>query len=595
VGSNPIGWHVIALLYRWAGVLFFVYALVLLWPHLESHLQWLGALMLVYPGFLQQAQSATKVRHIATFFLFALSLYLMILAEKRPKQARYLYPLSWLTVFIHLFTTEYFSGLELIRPLLLWILIAGSNQKTRDALARVAIKYVPYLLITAFFFWCRLVYFPVSFHTMSRVREINTFMGGFQSSLVSTVLGLVNTALNDLIYLTLQVWVNAIINFDGFTFQSRVAWFAFGLGILLTGCFAFFHDIKDGETSNNSSTASVFAAGFIAFALGGMPIWAIGKDISSGGWADRFALAPLLGACLMVLALLLWFVRPSAQKFMLGFLLVFSIAAQVWTINVYRRDWQTQLDYYWQLYWRAPALRSGTALFSSEQPSLSVTHYADVTYALNVLYNYETENGSLPYWYFSRTFFDYRQNIPINRRLRNLEFDGNTSDGIAVLHQTGVSCLRVLDTVYVGDPLYTEGQDALIALSNLSRIIPDPEAVGPDPDIFGPEPAHEWCYFFEKADLARQTKDWQTVIDLYQQAKKAGFAPDFGAEYVPFIEAYAQRGDWQKAYELTLAAQKKNSGLKKMLCTNWQRLSAIPSADPKVIEKVKQSVACTNF
>src|SRR6185503_626617 len=32
VGSNPIGWHVIALLYRWAGVLFFVYALVLLWP-----------------------------------------------------------------------------------------------------------------------------------------------------------------------------------------------------------------------------------------------------------------------------------------------------------------------------------------------------------------------------------------------------------------------------------------------------------------------------------------------------------------------------------------------------------------------------------
>src|SRR5947207_3406759 len=60
VGSNPIGWHIITLLYRWAGVLVFTYALMLLWPRYESHLRWLGALILVYPGFLQQSQASTK-------------------------------------------------------------------------------------------------------------------------------------------------------------------------------------------------------------------------------------------------------------------------------------------------------------------------------------------------------------------------------------------------------------------------------------------------------------------------------------------------------------------------------------------------------
>ena len=28
VGSNPIGWHIVTLLYRWAGILFFILALI---------------------------------------------------------------------------------------------------------------------------------------------------------------------------------------------------------------------------------------------------------------------------------------------------------------------------------------------------------------------------------------------------------------------------------------------------------------------------------------------------------------------------------------------------------------------------------------
>src|SRR5258706_9756343 len=596
VGSNPIGWHIVTLFYRWAGVLLFVYALILLWPRYEDHLRWLGALILVYPGFLQQSQSATKARHIATFFLFALSVYLMILAVKRPKWARFLFPLSWLTAFAHLSTTEYFAGLELLRPVLLWMLLATDKEKILRSIGRVVVKYIPYLLILVFYFWCRIVFFPVYLNTMSHIGNLQSLSSGLHKSLVGTTLLLFDRAFFDLINLTLQVWISTIINFDGLTFQNKVAWFAFGLGVLLTVIFAFFQDVNEKETSDRPSPASVFVVGFFSFIVGALPIWAIGKEISAGNWSDRYSLAPLLGACLMVMALLLWFVRPSGQKIILSFLLVFSIAAQVWVVYVYRLDCGTHRDYYCHLAWRAPALQPGTALFSWGQPSTSVTQF-DEGFALNILYHYRTESGMLPYLLYTEigAQFDYKPGIQIRYHVRNLEFDGNTSESISVLHHGSSSCLGVLDPIYTDDPLFFDGADIVMPVSNPSRIIPDPKAVSPDPNIFGLEPAHRWCYFFEKADLARQTKDWNNAITLYEQSKKAGYAPNFGAEYIPFIEAYAQVGDWQKAYDLTLAAQKLTRGTRKMLCANWLRLSGLPSANTKVIDQVKRSLKCTNF
>lgn len=58
------------------------------------------------------------------------------------------------------------------------------------------------------------------------------------------------------------------------------------------------------------------------------------------------------------------------------------------------------------------------------------------------------------------------------------------------------------------------------------------------------------------------------------------------------FDFYAQMGDWQKANDLTIAAQDQTPGLRKMLCANWSRLSEVPSSDTKVIEQVKQSLSC---
>ena len=593
VGSKPIGWQIASLTLRAAGTLFFVYALIQCWPEYKKQLYWLGALLAVYPGFIQQEQSAAFSRHIMTLFLFCLSLYLMAVAIKQPKWARLFFPLSWIATFMHLITIEYFSGVEFMRPVLIWILVANGFKKDSQTLRKVVLYSLPYVLVTALFFWIRFVYFPTALQTFARLDNIDSTLSGFETSFLGASLNLFNKALWDVLYSTLQVWTDAIIGLGGVTFQQRITWFAFGLGGLFALAFWFFYNTKEDETQNRTSPLLIIFIGLLMFVSSAIPIWAIGKEVSTGGWNERFTLAPMFGASLTLIGLVLLFIRPAGQKWILGFLLMFSIATQVVMADSYRRDWKIQPEFYWQLYWRAPALQTDTAVYSFAYPSYMITHDMDATWAVNLLYHFQTPNGSIPYMFITPEYERYiTPDTAYKFPARNLMFNGNSSNNIAIFHQTDSSCLRVLDSVYMYDPLLDEGSQRLIPISNLSRIIPDPQPASPDTDIFGPEPPHTWCYFFQKADLARQLKEWNNVIDLYQQAQGLGLTPKYGAEYIPFIEAYAQTGDWQTAYDLTIAAKKLSQQQKRMLCTNWYRLAEIPSADMEMVERIVRDLPC---
>ncbi|MBE3038876.1 MAG: hypothetical protein IMZ62_08710, partial [Chloroflexi bacterium] len=64
----------------------------------------------------------------------------------------------------------------------------------------------------------------------------------------------------------------------------------------------------------------------------------------------------------------------------------------------------------------------------------------------------------------------------------------------------------------------------------------------PPEDIFGPEPVHGWCYYYQKAALARQFDDWSTVIALGDEAIEKGFEPFDQIEWMPFLQAYVVTG-----------------------------------------------------
>ena len=109
------------------------------------------------------------------------------------------------------------------------------------------------------------------------------------------------------------------------------------------------------------------------------------------------------------------------------------------------------------------------------------------------------------------------------------------------------------------------------------------------PSIFGLEPTHTWCYYFEKADLARQTDSWVQVAEIGDQAFAIPYYPDDMSEYLPFVEAYARTGRWEEARDLTRKTADAMPILKPALCAIWQRVETDPAAGiPSAqIEKMK--------
>ncbi len=98
-----------------------------------------------------------------------------------------------------------------------------------------------------------------------------------------------------------------------------------------------------------------------------------------------------------------------------------------------------------------------------------------------------------------------------------------------------------------------------LPFASLKPILPGNAENPIDPSAIhlGAGPERGWCYYYEKADLARQTQDWQSVRELGDKAIfRQGFITSLDTELMPFILAYALGGEWQKATELMNRAVK---------------------------------------
>jgi hypothetical protein len=117
-------------------------------------------------------------------------------------------------------------------------------------------------------------------------------------------------------------------------------------------------------------------------------------------------------------------------------------------------------------------------------------------------------------------------------------------DNLLLVDQpTAGSCINVIDGGAV--ELSDRTRDRMVRIapySQIGRIIPEGEGHTPPAALFGPEPAHGWCYFYQKASLARQRGDWAEVARLGDEAMKADPRPAEWVEWMPFLQAYAYLG-----------------------------------------------------
>ncbi|HZW03690.1 MAG TPA: hypothetical protein VFF68_07180 [Anaerolineaceae bacterium] len=603
LGANPIPWQVLTITLRWLTAFGLWLALLGLWPNRKNLVSWMALLMVVYPGFLQQPISVAYSQHLTTYALFTLSLAAMVWAARRPQSTLPLLGASVLAAGLHMATMEYFVGLEVLRPVVLWFLLRRPDDSLRATASRVLRWWLPFLLLLGLFLVWRFIIFP----SVSPFPEWNAplWLDQFRQNPLPALFDLVRMAVLDVLHMLVYAWVDPLrpelLSFD------RILFFAAGAGTVIAAALFYYLSRKSPEGSENSEGDPGFyrqaaLIGAAAVLLGGLTYWITGTQAIVGLWSDRFTLAPMLGVVVLSVAAVDWVTRhPVRRNAVLSVLLAFGLAAQFLNTYTYRQNWKQQVDFYTELTWRAPALQEGTAVLTQHMPFDHNSEYG-VAYATNVIYADAFTSNHVPYWFLSALnhrgskIEDYAPGLGIHDEVRNMVFDGTTSRSVLFKYAPEDGCLRLLTEADRLAPDLSAGERDLLPISNPGQIIDTGAEHATLPaDIFREELAQTWCYYYEKADLARQQGDWQRAAALWDAAQAGGFQPNNGMEYLPFIEAYGHLGHWDEAEGRTLEAAERTASMEPFLCERWLRLVEQAPASTEADEafgRVRPALGC---
>ncbi|HEX7555318.1 MAG TPA: hypothetical protein VF338_01745, partial [Leptolinea sp.] len=603
LGSNPIVWQVFALLWRWLATLTFWKAFRLLWPERPRQALLASLLFAVYPGFSQQWISViySEAFIILAAFLASLGLMMAVVRKKIPFWPGTIAALI-LSVF-NLFSTEYFFGLELLRPLLLWWILAESVIEIRDRLKKTAIYWLPYLLALIAFSTWRAFFFHSNNYQLSAMESLS-------ATPQSTIVGLLKTLGSNFVVGGWLAWNQIFDPPNALELQiltTRLFW----LVVLAMFVFAFIYllrvKVSTEETEEEKSHPEkwgwqVVLLGVLSLLAGGIPFWIANLPLTLVFPWNRFTLALMTGSVFLLIGILEVFIRTSKQKIVLCSILI-SLAAgwQFYNANTFRREWELSRDFFWQLSWRVPGLKRNTLLLTHEFP---FKYYSDnsLTAPINWMYAPDFQGREMPYMlnYLSvrlkNSLPSAAPNQPVNQTYRALTFTGNTSNSLALYLSTN-GCLKVMDSIYTNAdsiPSLPYKMEPAIPLSDLSLIETDPEKPAvPAPQYF-PEPEHTWCYYYEKVDLARQKKDWKEAARLGEEAINKGISANTPTELPVLIEAFGMVQNWDQATRLTENAYATNPSLRPSLCALWDRIAQPPQSDEgkKTIKYIKSYISC---
>jgi hypothetical protein len=577
-GGHPLTWQILGLGVRFLLGLEVWWLLRKVWPTRQSSVLWVALLFTVYPAYGQQWAALTHINQELIPLLFLLSSFIITARLLRSGQnGKRLTVLALALQSVGLFSTEYFFGLEIMRFCFILVIFAETTPDRRTLLKKSALQWLPYFIV-----WIINAAWTYSYHhsTAYASYEINAF-----SAL--SPLALVNEFITTL---SLSGFTSWLATFNIFSAVDGSATQVIAFAIFILAAVIVYLTTQAGyqpSTVNSSFGWWAVAIGLAGTFAGRLPSWAAGLPLKIEFDYDRFFVSIMLGASLFIVGLADLTLREGRAKFIiLSILIGMSTAHQFAVANTYRRDWANQREIFWQMVWRMPALEKNTALLTYELP-LKYTADLQVTAPLNWIYAPSITDRELPYLLLyiksrinSPGLPSLRADTPIHLQYRTVEFNGSTSNSV-VIYKDADGCLRVLDPVY-GNAETAPGANTFlqnaIPLSNPGRIQTDAPPPALDETLFGAEPAHGWCYFYEKAELARQQADWVQVARLYAQAQNAGLEASAPVEYLPFIEAFARNGDVDRAAKLTERAIKGQKLLCPALVTLWNR--AAPASAP---------------
>jgi hypothetical protein len=347
--------------------------------------------------------------------------------------------------------------------------------------------------------------------------------------------------------------------------------------------------------------------GLAGLSLGGAPFWATQLPITLAFPWDRFMLAFAFGSSILLAGLISLVRWRRLQVSALVVLISLAVGFHIYNGTSYRREWAAQRAFFWQLAWRAPALQPGTMVMSADLP---FTYFSDnsLTAPLNWLYAPGLDSADMPYLFYNiesrqdKKLPNLKPGVDVQMPYRKASFEGNTSQALAVFYEPPGCVIVANPAMHAALPQKPRYFSDVLPLSNPELIqiaaMQEAKSALPPEHIFGPEPAPDWCFYFEKADLARQAGDWAQVTALAEPAfaLQTRLYEVNAPELVTYIEGFARTGQWQRAFELTRQAYRLAFRMERMLCQNWKRILGDFPSDAQALEvslQVSELLGCT--
>ena len=586
----PLYWQILALVIRFVLTVSAWWMFRSIWPERPQQALAASLLFLVFPGYSQHWVALTHINQELiplTAYLFSFG----FTARAVRGESRLVSSLAAVLLqLIGLFSTEYFFALEFMRPL--FILSMFPTIPFLKRAARAFRIWLPYFLIWLLNAAWLVFYYRAGPYTSYELSVVQA------PSLSDLIIQLADAVWKAGLYVWMQILVLLKESGPSPTSVATIVIAAAAFALLL----AWLMRLRPEEPPGASSAAPLLVLGAAGILLGRIPSLAAGLPLRLQSSYDRLMVSMMLGGSLFALGMLMLVLRRHRHLVVaVSLVAALGVGQQFFNANTFRRDWQKQGEIYRQLAWRIPGLAPGTLLLTHQMP---IDYETDLSFTapINWMYAPDFKPPTLPYalLYTEKrlggpTLPELEPGIEIRVPYRTVEFSGNTSRAVAFFVPEN-GCLRVLDPAFGDEETYARESRFLVQAIKISR--PDlirPEATpGATPPFFS-EGERSWCYYYAKAELARQQALWEEAAALGEQAAAAGYGPEDPVEWLPFIEAQARVGDVASALERTRTVVAVEPKLRIGLCSLWRRVqdSLGEEAFADQLDEVLGELRCT--
>jgi hypothetical protein len=360
-------------------------------------------------------------------------------------------------------------------------------------------------------------------------------------------MGLIIETFKDVFESSILAWA---VPYYQFTFAARYRDLGIALGLtvlalaLVAGYYFIWQRREVAEPgAQHAPHFDWLVLGVVIVFVTTLPVVAAGRHAFFSIQWDKYTLQSAFGVALLAGGFVFFALRDRLRWIVLALLLTSGVITQAFSAMYYRDFWEAQRAAWWQLYWRAPRIAEGTTVIASLPGTYQLAEEYEVWGPLNLLYHAGEPlqlSGQVPY---PEIMLNLANSLQEERLVRGtVTVKRDYGQVLVISRPDTASCLHVYNGS-LGLSLTESPTVAMMApYSETSWIQASASPATVPTQIFGQEPRHEWCFYYQKINLALQNGNWAEAAQLAEEAISSDFRPNETAEWLPVLFAYANNG-----------------------------------------------------